>query len=74
MNTNPWVVNAKGNTNDYEISVTRKDYKLGWDSYGWAGKDKEILFEKDYLSDPIPQWIFDELLKITEKRCRELNE
>lgn len=30
-----------------EISVIRKDYKHGFDSWGWGGTDKIILFDAD---------------------------
>jgi hypothetical protein len=80
---NEWVANIKtGLTrNTYEMSVVRKSFPHGIESYGWNVWDKKIILfgqnhnklSENYTIEPTKDQ-FEKGIKITEMFCKMLNE
>lgn len=63
--------------NDFEISVIKKDNKLGHESWGWSGKDKIILFDSQGINnsglDISEEYDRYFMIDIANKLCEVMN-
>jgi hypothetical protein len=76
MNEGKWMVNVFGGPNEcpFEISVIRKDYRLGLVSYGWFNDDKLLISHSGGPCKwPVPNRIWNKLLAVAHETAQELN-
>ena len=72
-----WVAHKKGGPeqSSFEISVIRKGYKLGFDSWGWFEKDKKLLVTHNGgpCTWPLTKEIWDACWKVAQAEADRLN-
>lgn len=74
--SNPWEVNVKGNkgSNDFEISVLRKNNEHGHASYGWFDKNKLLITHNGGPCEwPLTAIVWDKMIKLAHEVADELN-
>lgn len=69
----PWVAHTKGSVREYpEVAVIRKDYRHGFESYGWHDLRCKIILLSGGHEDCHPE-IFRFAQRLARRMAKELN-
>ena len=74
--TGKWVVEIKGSPkHDHEITVVRKDYKLGFESWGWFHQDaKRLIATADFGAETVGIITWKKLIQVANEVAEHLNQ